>query len=208
MMSTFFWNTSRRTHESLPCGLQWRKLVKLFKKPRSEFYWYDFMVRGQRYRGSTNETKAARAATAASLRLAQAVENTEPASDEGSCVAGVFPALPERAGNCRLEAKTKTYYRDGWRLLKATTIVGMRLDQVTSDVVETLQFSSSSSGANCALRTLRRMLHKGEEWKLIRQAPKVKLMKEYGRSLRLDDEAERRLLAGAAACNWRKRSLQ
>ena len=101
----------------------------------------------------------------------------------------------------RLEAKTKTYYRDGWRLLKATTIVGMRLDQVTSDVVETLQFSSSSSGANCALRTLRRMLHKGEEWKLIRQAPKVKLMKEYGRSLRLDDEAERRLLAGAAACN-------
>jgi hypothetical protein len=80
----------------------------------------------------------------------------------------------------RLEAKTKTYYRDGWRLLKATTIVGMRLDQVTSDVVETLQFSSSSSSANCALRTLRRMLHKGEEWKLIRQAPKVKLMKEYG----------------------------
>jgi integrase len=33
-------------------------------------------------------------------------------------------------------------------------------------------------------------------------------MKEYGRSLRLDDEAEKKLLAGAAACNWRKRSLQ
>jgi hypothetical protein len=32
-------------------------------------------------------------------------------------------------------------------------------------------------------------------------------MKEYGRSLRLDDEAEKKLLAGAAACNWRKRSL-
>ncbi|MGO9305414.1 MAG: tyrosine-type recombinase/integrase [Candidatus Korobacteraceae bacterium] len=112
------------------------------------------------------------------------------------------------ADTARLEAKTKTYYRDGWRLLKATTIVGMRLDQVTSDVVETLQFSSSSSNANCALRTLRRMLHKAEEWKLIRQAPKVKLMKEYGRSLRLDDEAERKLLAGAASCNWREPSLQ
>ena len=35
--------------------------------------------------------------------------------------------------------------------------------------------------------------------------PKLKLMKEYGRSLRLDDEAEKKLLAGAAACNWRKR---
>lgn len=39
-------------------------------------------------------------------------------------------------------------------------------------------------------------------------APKLKLMKEYGRSLRLDDEAEKKLLAGAAACNRRKRSLQ
>jgi hypothetical protein len=50
------------------------------------------------------------------------------------------------------------------------------------------------------------MLHKAEEWKLIRHAPK--LMKEYGRSLRLDDEAEKKLRAGAAACNWRKRSFQ
>ena len=52
------------------------------------------------------------------------------------------------------------------------------------------------------------MLHKAEEWKLIRHAPKLKLKKEHGRSLRLDEEMEKRLLAGAAACNWRKRSLQ
>jgi len=108
----------------------------------------------------------------------------------------------------RLEDKTETYYRDGWRLLKTTTIVGMRLDQITRDVSETLRFSGASSNANCALRTLRRMLHKAEKWTLIRHAPKLKLMKEYGRSLRLDDEAEKKLLVGAAACNWRKRSLQ
>lgn len=108
----------------------------------------------------------------------------------------------------RLEDKTKTYYRGGWRLFKTTTLVNMRLDQITSDVIETLRFSGASSNANCALRTLRRMLHKAEEWTLIRHAPKLKLMKEYGRSLRLDDEAEKKLLAGAASCNWRKRSLQ
>ena len=84
----------------------------------------------------------------------------------------------------------------------------MRLDQITRDVAEVLKFSGSSSNANCALRTLRRMLHKAEEWRLIRHAPKLKLKKEYGRSLRLDEEAERKLLAGAVACNWRKRSLQ
>jgi integrase len=34
------------------------------------------------------------------------------------------------------------------------------------------------------------------------------LKKEHGRSLRLDEDAERKLLAGATECNWRKRSLK
>jgi hypothetical protein len=52
--------------------------VKLFKKPKSKYYWYDFTVRGHRYRASTNETKAARAAMIAGLKLAHAVQNTDP----------------------------------------------------------------------------------------------------------------------------------
>ena len=32
-------------------------------------------------------------------------------------------------------------------------------------------------------------------------------MKEHGRHLRLDEEAEKKLLAGASACKWRKRTL-
>jgi hypothetical protein len=50
----------------------------------------------------------------------------------------------------------------------------MRLDQITRDVAEVLKFSGSSSNGNCALQTLRRMLHKAEEWKLIGTAPKLK----------------------------------
>lgn len=71
-----------------------------------------------------------------------------------------------------------------------------------------MNFSGAPSNANCALRTLRRMLHKAEEWKLIRHAPKLKLKKEYRRSRRLDEDAEKKLLAGAAECNWRNRSLR
>jgi len=48
---------------------------------------------------------------------------------------------------------------------------------------------------------------------LIRHAPKLKLMKEYGRSLRLDDEAEKKLLmaplpaiGGNAAFNFSRTS--
>jgi integrase len=83
----------------------------------------------------------------------------------------------------------------------------MRLDQITADVTDRLSFPGSASNANCALRTLRRMLHKAEEWKLIRHAPKMKLLKEYGRSLRLDEETEKKLLEGAARCEWSRRRL-
>src|ERR1017187_2435796 len=107
MMSTFFWNTSRRTHESLPCGLQWRKLVKLFKKPRSSFTGMTSWCADNATVGQPTKQKRPRSATAASLRLAQAVENTEPASEEGSCVAGVFPALPGMAGHCQTGIQDK-----------------------------------------------------------------------------------------------------
>jgi hypothetical protein len=63
------------THEFLPCGLKWRRLVKLFKKANSRFYWFDFTVRGQRYRGSTRETKALMAMKVASMKLAHALEH-------------------------------------------------------------------------------------------------------------------------------------
>src|SRR5205809_2839577 len=118
MMLLSFLSSSGRTHESLPCGLQWRILVELFEKQNSKFYWYDFTVRGQRYRGSTKQTPA-------------------------------------------------------------------------------LRFPGSPANGNSALRTLSRMLSKAKEWKLLRYLPEFKLFKETGRTLKLDDEAERRLLPHA-----------
>jgi len=45
------------------------------------------------------------------------------------------------------------------------------------------------------------MLHKAEEWNLIGRVPKFKLLTEHGRNLRLDDDAEQRLLVAASICN-------
>ena len=71
------------------------------------------------------------------------------------------------------------------------------------------RFGGSPANTNCALRTLRRLLHRAEEWKLIRRAPKIKLIHEQPRSLRLDEAAEANLLEGAALCKWRsKRTLE
>jgi hypothetical protein len=62
--------------------------VKLFKKPKSRFYWYDFTVRGHRYRASTQETKSVKALIIASMKLASVIENTDP-----------LPSKPTALGN-------------------------------------------------------------------------------------------------------------
>src|SRR5437773_4591036 len=109
MMWLFFLNSSGKTHELLPCGLQWRKLVKLFKKPKSKYYWYDFTVRGQRYRGSTNETKLARASKIAGLKLAHFVEHTDPLPKKAPTLSDFSVRFLEWLKNVTLEDKTKTY---------------------------------------------------------------------------------------------------
>jgi len=182
--------------------------VKLFKKPKSKFYWYDFTVRGRRYRGSTQETKSVRALQIASLKLASVMERTDPLPTKPAVLQEFADRFLDWVNDSRLEEKTRKFYRNGWRLLKCTSVAMLRVDQITTDSAEQLKFPGSAANANCALRTLRRMLHKAEEWKVIGHAPKIKMMKEHGRHLRLDDEAERKLITGALACNWRPRTRE
>ncbi len=162
------------------------------------------MVRGRRCRGSTQETKSVRAVKVANLKLASMMENTDPLPSKPTALGELASRFLAWVDSGRLEEMTK----NGWRLLRATPVAQMRVNQITVDHSEQLKFPGSAANANCALRTLRRMLHKAEEWKMIGHAPKIKMMKEHGRHLRLDDEAESRLLEGAKACTWRRRTLE
>lgn len=168
--------------------------MKLFRKRKSRFYWYDFTVRGRRFRGSTQETKAARAGKIAALKLAAALQGSDPLDRKTPTLREFSSRFLEWVKTARLEFDTQRYYRNGWRLLKETLIAGMKLDHITADDAEALRFPGSPANANNALRTLRRMLSKGKEWKLLWNVPEFKLFKEEGRSLRLDEEAEHRLL--------------
>jgi integrase len=183
-------------------------LVELYDKGDSKYVWYDFTVAGIRHRGSTKETNKARAASIAALKLAEVTEGRDSIPRKAPRLEDLSKRFLGWLKDLSLQHKSKLYYRDGWRLLAATPIRNMRLDTITDDDIERLRFEGSPSTANCALRTLRRMFHKAEEWKLIRKVPKIRLMKEYGRALRLDDDAERKLLAGAEACDWDERTLQ
>ena len=171
--------------------------MELFRKRKSKFYWYDFTVGGRRYRGSTKEGNKTRAGAIAALKLANATEGKDPLPRKAPGLQEFSGRFLEWVKNVKLEHKTKLYYRDGWRLLAASPIAGMRLDKIMADDIEALSFTGSPSNANSALRTLRRILHKAEEWGVIRSVPKFRLVKEYGRSLRLDNDAERKLLVVA-----------
>ena len=124
--------------------------MKLFRKPNSRFYWYDFTVRGHRYRRSTQETKLARAAKAASVKLGSVIEGTDPFPSKPSVLSEFAERFDTWVEDGRLEEKTKKFYRNGWRLLKATPVAGLRVDQITGDFAE--QFEISRLGRECQLR--------------------------------------------------------
>ncbi len=168
--------------------------MDLFLKAKSKFYWCDFTVRGQRYRGSTKETSETRAAKIAALKLAAAIEGSDPLDKKAPTLGEYSKPFLEWVDTGRLEESSRRYYRNGWRLLARSKIAGKRMDRITKDDIEKLQFPGSPSNANNALRTLRRMFSKANEGKRVRQIPDFSLFKEPGRSLRLNEEAERRLL--------------
>lgn len=80
-----------------------------------------------------------------------------------------------------MEGTTKRYYQYGWRMLQKTTAIGMRLDHISTDAAEVLRFPGTGSNGNVALRTLRRMLRKANDWGLMQACPRIKLLKESGR---------------------------
>jgi len=114
------------------------------------------------------------------LKLASVIENTDPLPSKSWALADFAERFLDWVDTARLEEMTRKSYRNGWRLLKATSVIEMRVNQITGDCAGQLKFPGSAANANCALRTLRRMLHKAEEWKIIGHAPTIKMMKEHG----------------------------
>lgn len=183
--------------------------MKLYKKKKSQFWYYDFAVAGKRYRGSTGETNKNRATTIASITMSKLIESGDdpipkqsPTLDELAKKFLGFIDQTERA------SKTKTYYRSGWRLLESTPLRNMRIDGITADLLDLIPLPGSPSNANCALRTLRRMLRLAEStWGLIRKTPKFVLRPELGRELLLDDASEKKILGAAGKLGWRPKTF-
>jgi integrase len=94
-----------------------------------------------------------------------------------------------------LAANTRRYYRLGWQRITETPLMGMTLDRITAEEVDGLHLSGSPSYVNQALRTLRRLVGKAVEWKVIAVAPRIRLLAEPERQQVLDPESEAKLVA-------------
>jgi integrase len=164
---------------------------------RGNTWHFDFTLAGRRYRGSTRETRK----TSAQLVEAKLKTLTE---DRHAPVLGRAPLLGDFAGRffdwletSSLEPNTKRYYRNGWLRLEPTRLRGMRINQITSEDVDAVNFTGTASWVNQGLRTLHRMLGKAAEWKLLAAVPRIRLRKEYGRQDIIDPAIEAALLAHA-----------
>ena len=164
---------------------------------RGEVWHYDFAVDGRRYRGTTKETVLSRARLIEAQLMNEARQRRLTIQRRSQTLAEFSKRFLEWVDTTRLEPETKKYYQSGWNMLSKTPIASERLGHITTDDAEALRFEHSPANANRALRTLRRMLGKATEWGLIGATPKVKLVKEQGRSEIIDSESETKLLDAA-----------
>lgn len=164
---------------------------------RGEVWYYLFYIHGRRYRGSTktnNETEALRV----EARKRVAAEQGESLRPKRVPLVREFvKPFEDWLDKTTLAANTKSDYKNGRRLILKTPLAGMRMDLVTADDVETMNFHESPHSRNCAIRTLRRMLGKARDWKLLREVPRIKTAKVYPRDRMISLEDERRLLGAA-----------
>jgi site-specific recombinase XerD len=167
--------------------------VCIFK--RGDVYHFDFMVNGKRFRGTTGEATERKARKVEQILMGEARYGRlldRKAPPLGELAKRFIEFLDASTG---LDADTVRYYKNGWRMLKETKLIGMCIADITNDDVDAIGPASGSGyNINNARRTLRRMLSKAVEWKLIPTAPRISLAEEHAREAVFNEEQQKTLL--------------
>lgn len=178
------------------CGPHTRNDVEIYKRTGSKYWLVDFMVNGKRRRKSTRATTKTRAMEVAAVLIREAQRGGEPKPKGPSPKLQVFAEekfLPFIKSS-QLDPDSKRYYENGWRMLKSTPITDQPIASIKAAHAATLEFPGSGSNANCALRTLRRMLSFARDSEYIENVPKIPLRKENERSATFSPKMEKALL--------------
>ena len=170
---------------------------------RGNVWHFAFMHNGRRYRGSCKTSNQRTAEKMEAMMRARLMEDGRlPGTKKVPTLADFserfFAWLAAIPTDRSPKPPTRRYYRVGWHLLESTKLISMRLDQITTDDVLATEVGNSPANTNNALRTLRHMLKKAQEWGLISTTPAIKLVEEHGREQLIEPWMEQRLLAVTA----------
>ena len=81
------------------------------------------------------------------MKLGSVIEGTDPFPSKPSILCEFAERFDTWVEDGRLEEKTKKFYRNGSRLLKATPVAGLRVEQIAGDFAELLKFPGSAVNA-------------------------------------------------------------
>lgn len=173
--------------------------MEIYKRTGSKYWLVDFMVNGKRHRKSTRATTKTRAMELAAdlIREAQLGDAPKPRGPSPRLQTFADEKFLPFIQNSQLDPDSKRYYKNGWRMLKSTFIADQQLASIRAAHAATLELPGSGSNANCALRTLRRILSFARDSEYIESVPKIALRKENERSATFSPELEKALLDAA-----------
>jgi integrase len=118
--------------------------MKLVKKARSPFWWFDFRFQGKRYRGSTGEKSKSAANTVAAKTLSRLTEgrSINKRTDKAPTLREYANThfLPWVLNANSLKPSTSKYYQYGWRLLADTKLASTPINQISKDLIDTTKF--------------------------------------------------------------------
>lgn len=170
--------------------------MELYQRPETKFWIADFVVNGKRFRMSTKQKRKSAAMEVAMEFYRREQRRRRPSQKQkirtlAELAKERFQPFIEAS---TLDSDSKRYYQTGWRLLSETAARDWRLEEIDASEVDMLRFSGSGANANCALRTLRRMLSLACDWEIIDRKPRIKLRKEVERTAVFDADMEERFL--------------
>lgn len=161
-------------------------IVSVYQQKRGGVWYYQFQFRGQTYNGATGERQRGRALTVEA--------NIKSKLAEGAKLPGLrkmpkladhskhfLAAIQERVEAGSLDRDTQRGYQNGCRLLGATKVWSMLLNEIGPKDCSVLKFPGGPSNANQALRTLSVILSHACESGYLAAKPRIPLRKEKKR---------------------------
>ncbi|HLJ26613.1 MAG TPA: tyrosine-type recombinase/integrase [Candidatus Angelobacter sp.] len=178
--------------------------MSVFK--RGEIYHYLFYVQGRRYKGSTGTSNPKEAAKIAARKRVTVERGEELKPKPAPLIQEAMKEFVEWIEQTARSPKTKADYKNGARLVLGSKLLGMRIDRITDDDINTTHFHDSPYSANSALRTLRRMLRRAKrKGDLLKDPPAIRCLDAPRREIMVADQDETRILAAIEQADGTRR---